>query len=146
MTLDVSLVLNAPAGPLELQNPAGGYELHADSFAQRAVTWRQQDVEGMWLEGTYTSSAVRANVTEAVVVWVEGADPDELNNRIDALVNGIQQLRYTFDLTIGNSKETWTCMPADYTIEASQPLRFATMATVRATVPRLPTLTRVKVA
>ena len=86
--------------------------------------------------------AIDGNVVETVAVYVRGASPFELEERIAAFVAGLHQLQYRFRLTIGNMREEWTCQYSDFTVEADQPLRFATMALVRAQVPRLPTLTR----
>lgn len=138
--LNVGAEIETPTGWLALEDLAGGYELHTDSFAARQIQARKIEAEGDWVEGSYTVRAVRGNVTEAVGVYVHGADPYQLAVRLQALTDGLEQLQYRFRFTIGNLRESWVCQYGEYNIEANQPLRLATLAIVRCTIPRLPTL------
>lgn len=140
--LDVHAQIETPTGWLELEDLEGGYELHAESFAQRQHQARKVDAEGEWVGGSYTVRAVEGNVTETVSVWVAGPTPFELAERLEVLTQGLHQLQFRFRLVTGNMREEWVCQYSDYTIEADQNLRFSTLALVKAQVPRLPDLVR----
>ena len=141
----LEMAINTSLGWLELEDPAGGYELHKDALATQQTTWRKQEVESPWVEGTFVNRAVRGNVPEAVVVWVAGSTPFELDQRVSAFTEAIGQLQFQIRVQIGDLLETWTCFPGDFTVETQQEYRFATIALVRATIPRLPTTTKVQV-
>lgn len=145
MDLDVSAQIETASGWLVLEDAVNGYELHKESFNNRAVTWRKQDVSSDWLEGTYTNHAVRGNVIEPVAVYVTAATPYALSVKMDALTDALGQIQYGLKVRFGDLEETWTCFPADYAVEAGQELRFATMALVRAQIPHLPTITKAQV-
>ena len=138
MSLTVSLVLDGPAGPIELQDPAHGYELHKDTFATAATTHRKQEVSSEWMEGTFTSRGVRDNILEQVVVWVSGATQYEFQSRLQAIIDALEQLSFTMTKTLGNARWDWSCSMADYSVETSQEMLFATTGLIRAQVPRRP--------
>lgn len=125
-------------GWIDLEDEAGGYELHADSFASRQVQLRKVEAEGEWVEGSYTTRSVRGNIVEPLVVYVSGATIYECRMRTKALTDALEQLRFGFTLTVEDYKETWSCFASEYTIEANQPLMFARKVIVRASVPHLP--------
>lgn len=143
--LDVQAEIETPVGWLALEDMGNGYELHAESFAAKAVQSRKVEAEGDFVEGSYTVRAVAGNVIENVSVWVKGEDPYQLAVRIQALTDGLHQLSYRLRLTIGNMREDWVCQYSDYTIESDQNLRFSTLALVKAQVPHLPTITLTQV-
>lgn len=140
--LPVEAEIETPLGWLALDDEANGYELHKESFNSQQVQARKVDAEGDWVEGTYTVRAVRGNVMENVAVWIEGDDPYQLAVRIQAFTDGLEQLQFRFRHTIGNLREEWVCMWSEYRIETEQAMQFATIALVRATIPRLPSITR----
>lgn len=142
----LAAAIHTQLGWLELEDAANGYELHKDSIATKQVTWRKQEVESPWAEGTFVNRAVRGNVTEAMHVWVAGASPFELDQRLTAFTDALGQLQYQVRVRTGDLLETWTCLPADYTIQTQQEYRFATLALVQATIPRLPTTTKAQVS
>lgn len=140
--LEVSFELETPTGWLLLEDPEGGYELHKDSFASRAVSHRKQEVSGEWIEGSYVTRSVRENVTEDVAIWVGGETFFDMDDRVQALVDGLEQLGYGARKVVGDLTETWTCSVADYTIECSQEYMASTVCLVRAKIPRLPAVVR----
>lgn len=140
--LDVSFSIYAPSGWLDLEDPANGYEAHRDTRGTRAVSWRKREISSNYVEGTFVNDAVRENVIEALAIYVRGDDPFQLDERVTALTNALEQLHYLVRARTGNLLETWSCMVAEYTIETSMEMQHATMALVRASVPRLPTVTK----
>lgn len=145
ITLDVSFEIETPTGWLECEDPANGYELHKESFVNRATSHRKQEINSNWVEGSYVSQAVRENVVEEVAIYVRGDTPYELWARKQALLDGLEQLAFTARLRFGDLLETWNCEISDYTEESPMEMRFATMAVIRARIPRLPSLTRSQV-
>ena len=140
MALDIAFSIHAPSGWLDLDDAAGGYEAHKDTRAGQSVTWRKQEIESPYVEGTFVNEAVRENVSEALAIYVRGGSPFELRQRVTALTDALSQLQYEVRMVEGNAQETWDCSVADYTIETPQEMINSTMALVRATVPRRPTV------
>lgn len=136
--LDVSFELNTPSGWIELEDPASGYELHKDSFATRSVSHRSNVVNNDWVPGSYASRSVRENVVEDLAFYVTGATTYECRTRLAVVTDGLESLSYQAKMRIEDYLETWTCLPADYTLESDQPLIFATLVLVRAKIPRNP--------
>ena len=140
--LSVEAEIETPIGWLALDDEDNGYELHRESFNSQAVQARKVEAEGDWVEGTYTVRAVRDNVSENVAVYIWADTPFELAERIEAFISGLEQLQFRFRVTHGNLREEWTCMWSEYKVETEQAMQFATLALVRATIPRLPAKTR----
>lgn len=139
--LEVFASILTPTGWIELEDEPNGYWLHKDAFAKKAVSHRKREVSSEWVAGTFVADAVRENVIEDVVVYVQGRTPYEMRQRLDALTDGFDQLSYKMTLTEGDLEETWQCNLADYSIECGQEFRLARLAIVRASVPRLPGVT-----
>ena len=145
MNLDVSARIETPTGWIELEDEDNGYALAADSFATAAVSHRKSEISSEWLEGTFVTRSVRENITETVAVYVTGDSPHQLRTRLSALTDGFDQLQYKMTVRFGNAEETWSCWVSDYTTSTKVEMRFATMALVTATVPRLPAAALTKV-
>lgn len=142
MTLDADgrlayhLWIQAPSGLLELT--AAPYDLDDQAMAEAAVSMRQRTVEADWVEGTFVLSSVRANVLENVNVYVEADTVSDWQTAKDALRESFEQLSYLLIERWENVERRFTCMPANYTMQSSGPMRFATMGKISAQVPRLP--------
>jgi hypothetical protein len=145
MIPNIQVALETLVGWVDLEDVANGYEIHRDSFAQRAVTHRKTEVSSEWIGGSWFSRAVPENYMEAVVVWVTGDTPFQLAERVSVLTNTFDLLGYGMRFTNNDLREVWACQLADYVIETSQPFMYATTAVVRATVPRLPTVVRTQI-
>ena len=141
MFLGVSVVVETPTGPLEVEDPANGYWLHKDSFASKSVTFRKLDLEGDYVEGADVLRAVRGNTTESLVIFVKGASHFEMATRVKILTDAFEQLQFGITRIIGNAQEVWSCRTSQYAIETEQAFQHATLAIVRAQVPRLPSVT-----
>ena len=139
--LQLACKIETPTGWLDLEDDEH-YELHSDSLAQRAISWRKQQVTSPYVEGTYTTAAVKESVTENLVVTVRATDQLELAQLIQALTDGLDQMSYQVMVSVNGLVEYWTCVePAEYTIEMQHEFRHAMIGVVRANVIRLPTLT-----
>jgi hypothetical protein len=138
--LDLSVVVETLAGPLELEDPDNGYELGKSSLGTRAVSWRKQEINAEYVEGTYLNRAVKENITEPLEVYVAGSTTYEFQTRMSVLLDAFGQLAYTITRRIGDAQEVWNCTVADYSVETSQEFLVARIGKVTANVPRLPTV------
>jgi hypothetical protein len=145
MMLDVAFAIQAPSGWVELEDPANGYEAHKETRAEQGVSWRKQEITSTFVEGTNVNDAVKENVTESVAIYVDAPTSYVLAQRIKVLTDALSQIRYSMRFRNGNLLETWDCAVADYTIETPQEMINSTMAVVRASVPRRPTVTMAQV-
>lgn len=147
LTLEAA-VLTAGGSWLELEDPANGLRLHSESFSSREVRHRTQMADGVWVDGSFAQRATRENVTEQVSVWIDGEGSAFLYaTRAKAVKDAFNQLSFSFRVRFGDLQETWVCpAPSDYTESTDQPLRFATMGTLRFQVMHLPDVTLEEVA
>ena len=142
----ISLVLNAPSGMIELQDPGSGYSLASDTFSTKATTHRKQEIQSEWMDGTFYGRSAKENVIETISVWVSGSSQYEFTRRMDALVEGFEQLQYSMAKTVGDAYTLWTCFVADHTIETNQSFINATTGLLKLQVPRLPNVVLSQVA
>lgn len=143
--LTFSVAISTVSGPLELQNPAGGYEVHAETFSEGAVTFRKQQIESPYVEGSFPILAVRENIARKLSVWVDGTSPYDREDKIFKLTEALRQLQYTLTFTESDQRIVYSCSVADYNVTTDQAQRYAGIALVQATVPTLPTVTRSRV-
>lgn len=143
--LDVAASLESPTGWISLQNPVNGFELSAESFSEHATSHRKTDVSSEWIEGTFTTRSVRENTSEKVSVYVQADTPFLLAQKVKTVTDAFDQLSFGMVVRFADCQETWVCHTSEYTIDTKQPFRFATMALINATVPRLPSCSRVQV-
>lgn len=137
--LALSVIIGTPGGgSIELEDPDGGYEIHADSFATAQVTHRKIETNSQYAEGTFAVDAVRDNTTEALVVWVTGINQHDFRIKCQHLTDCLDQVSFPLQVTIGDAVVTWDCEVSDYTLETQQEFWHATTGVVRATVPRRP--------
>lgn len=137
--LAVSMRIQLGSEWIELQDPAYGYELHADTLASRSVQHKKVTVESNWLEGSYTHRPRRENVVETLAVYCTGLSHGEMQRNLDTLTMALDQANFLVDLRMEDHREVWYCQTADYSIETSRELMVAKHAIVKAQVPRLPT-------
>jgi hypothetical protein len=143
--LDVAARIHTATGWVELDDEENGYVLAAESFGERSVTHRKTEITSEFVGGSYVTRSVREQITETLSLYVYGINAMQLDDRIDVVTDALEQLNYQMVVRFGNSQETYTCSPADYTVTTKQEFRHATMAQIKATVPRLPATTRAQV-
>lgn len=132
-------------GSVTIELEGGVYSLEASSRSDQATPIRKHEVSSPYVEGTYTTAAVRDNVVENISVYVDGGTPDALYTSVRALRQQLARPSYKIEWDwwrneTGTSvyRETWTCFAAQVTVESTQPLMVARLALVRAQIPRLP--------
>ncbi len=137
----LSCTISAPGGAITLTSSP--YRLEAETRREQGVTKRKSEATNPFVEGTYVVSSVRENVAEQVSVYVKAADDSATYNAVKRLTDALDQIVFTMTFAHGGMTETWTCFSADYTIGTQHEFQHAGLAVVRATVPRLPTVTKV---
>lgn len=145
--VDLAVACNLKANGVTLALAAAPYDLAATTRAAAQVSHRKHEVDSPYVEGSFTTHSVRENIVEPIDVYVGGIGVlrRDYQTALDNLEAMLSQPAFTLEwrfLGVGGTVETWTCFAANYTIESSQPLMMATLALVRAQVPRLPTKTR----
>lgn len=145
LTLDVEASIEAPTGWIDLSDRTAGFELASDSFSEKSFGHRKTDVDSEWIEGTFTSRSVKENTTEKVSVYVVADTPYELAEKVKRVTDAFDQLSFGMVVRFADCQETWDCQTSEYTLNTRQEMRFATMALINATVPRLPTCLRARI-
>lgn len=137
--LDVSMTISTPSGPLELATAP--YDLHPDTDAERAVSWRKKEVTNPHVEGSYTIHAERENVVVPVSIWVEHPQRKQLRAALQRLEDALSQLHYQITYRVEDDTAVWDCEVADYAVQTQQAYLHASMALVAAQIPRRPRVT-----
>lgn len=117
---------------------AQAYELHPDTAAEQETSWRKQEASNTFVEGSFTTSAVRENVIEALSIWVNGDTQDEVDQRKFELLRRFGQRKYTVTLVLAGVTQVWSCFPAAYGVQTRHEYLHAPTTLVNAKVPRLP--------
>lgn len=139
--LDLSAKVQGRGGWVDLED--GQYfSLHAESFASAAQSWRKQQINNDYVEGTYTLSAVRENVTEAVSIWVRGETHLVWRQNIEVLTSAFTQIGFQFMRRMSDLVEYWTITsPADFSIATEQAYWHSRIGLFQAQLSRLPKVT-----
>jgi hypothetical protein len=141
--LAIQLTIDSPGtAAFTLNNLAAGYELEASTLEEIATTWRKQQVDNVWTEGSYTVSAVRENQSVPVSVWVRGATHQQMRQRLLVVQTAVGRPQWAARLTLGSPAYTehWTCQTSDYVVRTQREFQHATMALLKINVVRLPTV------
>lgn len=134
--LDVSMTISTPSGPLEVASAP--YDLHPDTDAERAVSWRKKEVTNPHVEGSYTIHAERENVVVPVTIWVEHPQRRQMRLALERLEAALSQLHYRITYRVEDDTAVWDCEVADYSVQTQQAYLHAGMALVAAQIPRRP--------
>jgi len=135
--LSVSCRITTPEGTMEI-NDGIYYTLADTSFAASAQQWRRQDIQSPYLDGTYTVSAVRENVSINVSVYVNGVDHGDMERKLKRLTDAFTQFRYMMTVTRDDHIVTRDCQVADYQIDSRREFQHAKMCLATFTVPAHP--------
>lgn len=141
--LAISCRLTTPNGWLDVND--GVYRLAADAFGESATTWRRREASNPFVEGTWTVSAVRENMTEQLSVWVRGDYAEQTSAAVQELLDALGQRNFGLEVTFDGITRFYTCFVADARVLANGPMRVARMAQVIADIPRHPVYTETPV-
>lgn len=135
----ISCRLTTPNGWLDIND--GVYRLASDAFGESATVWRRREASNPFVEGTWTVSAVRENVTEQLSVWVRGEFVEQTSAAVQELLDALGQRNFGLEVTFDGVQRFYTCFVADARVLASGPMRASRMAQVVAEIPRHPVFT-----
>lgn len=116
------------------------YIVAADAFKQSSHPRRRVQVNSPVYDGTFEVHSVQENVDETVVVYVLGQSNNEVTENLLNLIGLFQQGSYQLRKRLDDHRETWSCMPAEYTLDRNFVNAHNTRATLTLTVPRLPSV------
>jgi hypothetical protein len=138
--VNISAVLNRDLlglSPLEIAN--GNPYLLGTQFLGAAVTWDRQTVSSRWVDGDYTVSRRRANVSEQIAVEVVAPNMLSLRTAMTTLIEAFTQDHFTMTVTVNGVIFAYDCEAGDYTNAMwNTPRLAASRGQVVFTVPRRP--------
>jgi hypothetical protein len=117
------------------------YIVEASSFQASTMTWRRNQVQGPYVAGKFTVSAVPDTVVENVAVWVLGDNQTDLAQNLSDLIEAVSQPAYQLIYSLDEMAYTWNCEMADYTMDFTHTNAFARQVLFKFAVPRLPAVT-----
>jgi hypothetical protein len=124
-------------------NDGVNYKIAGDGTRDTtAKTWRKVTATSPILGGDYLVHAVPEMVSEAVGVWVYGANQTELADNLFNLTDLFEQFDYRIRWTFDEYREYWRCQLADATVARGQVWTHSLMARAEFRVPRYPEVTR----
>jgi hypothetical protein len=119
-------------------NDHTNYQIGGEAMSETSVERRRIMASSPVIEGEFEIHSVRGNVTEQVPVWVYGATHAVVAANFAQLVTLFSQTTYQIRIRLNNSRETWTCFSADYSLGRGQAFSHNGRALFNAQVPRLP--------
>jgi hypothetical protein len=105
---------------------------------ESSLTWRKQEANNPFVDGTWVVNATKENITSVVDVYVRGESTMEATNALKALRDAFSQLNYGIEFTIDDVVYYYRCYVADFSIKTPREFRFSTMAQFSAQVPHDP--------
>lgn len=139
---DFVVTCTLTVGGVTLDLNAGAYQLEAGTRNEMGMTWRKEEVNNPFIEGSYLISAVRENVMETVNVYVRGIDHQAMDKAVQALLAAVENPRYTIAYGHTGITETWSCQTAQYSVGTQREYQLVNLALVKLQIPRLPRVTR----
>jgi hypothetical protein len=138
--VNISAVINRDLlGLLPLELADGHPYLLATQFLGAAVTWDRQSVSSRWVDGDYTVSRRRANVSEQIGIEIATATMLELRTAMATLIDAFTQDHFTLTVTVEGVVFAYDCEAGDYTNAMwNTPRLAASRGQVVFTVPRRP--------
>lgn len=122
-------------GALELNDHDAYY---CAPFTPGGVTWERISANGVFVEGDITVHRRRANVTESLVLEVNGDSQAELSTNLAALLQAFVQDSFNIDINVGGTHYQWACEAADYQVTWDGPRFIARRLQVTLGIPRKP--------
>jgi len=125
--------VTTPGGWLDLMTAP--YKLSAEAFVEETLTWRKQEANNPFVDGTWIVNATKENITRSVDVYVRGETTAQTTAAVRELRDTFSQINYGIELTIDDVVYFYRCYVADFTVKTPREFRFSTMAQFSAQVP-----------
>ena len=102
-------------------NDEGTYFLLEDGLDPGGVTWRRDEVESKYTDGSYEVGAVKEDAGASYGVAVKAATQTALHAAVLAIVNAFTQRTFTLQVTIDSISTAYTCKRANYQVSWEGP-------------------------
>lgn len=142
---DLDLVVTITGGTLSdlALTPANGYRNLRGGLGPGARLWRRQFAESPYVHGRITTGLPTLEATTAPLhILVEAATSAELETRMAALLDRMEQPQYVLDVVIDGVTYSWQCECADSAPGDAGAFRATDLMrhqqALRFTVPRAP--------
>lgn len=122
-------------------NDGINYQMAVEGFGNKQQSLRKLEASSRFYDGTFITHYTKENVTEGVQVYVLGYSQNHVTENVLQLEELFTQLNYNITVRMDDHLETWTCFPADYSIDRGHINMHNVRATFTAQVPRLPKVT-----
>jgi len=110
----------------------------ADSLQGSQQARRRYTVQSSMYDGDWEVHSTASSVTESVTVDVLGVDQIDVSDGLLLLEEIFTQAVYNIRVTRDSVRETWTCYPAEWSIDRGQVQSHNIRAQVRLSIPRFP--------
>lgn len=142
--LDIRAFITLSNGVVIDLTPAdGSYDFEKSSGETEQQSLRKATTNNRWVEGTFTTYAVRDNVKEPLSIWVTGNDAAHFQQLMDVLTLAVVQRRWTLTISTYEAntekvRRVYSCQSSEYTKTTTQEYRMANMGLLKVDVDRLP--------
>lgn len=102
------------------------------------TAWERNEASSPWVDGEFTVSRKKRNVTEQIVIDVYGADQVELQDNIKTLIEAFTQDNYGLLINVTGAQKAYKCFAADYQVSWTHTRVHALNVPVTFNVPRMP--------
>jgi len=109
-----------------------------EGFGSHQTVLRKREATSPFYDGTFVTHFTKENVTETLEVYVTGFSQNHVTENLLFLEELFLQPSYRIQVRIDDHLETWSCFPADYSVDRSHINMHNVRAVFTATVPRLP--------
>ena len=117
------------------------YRISAEGFGQSSYQRERVTARSPFYDGEFYIHSTFGNVTEHVEVFVRGYSQSHVTTNVNSLVAYFSQPSYNIRKRIDDHMETWSCQPADYSIDRSHVYMHNCMAVAKFEVIRFPKVT-----
>jgi hypothetical protein len=122
-------------------NDLVNYRVSAEGFGSSTYQRKRVTADSPFYDGEFYLHSTIGNVTETIGVMVHGYSQSHVTENINALVAYFSQPSYRVRKRMDDHMETWSCQPADYSVDRSHVYMHNCMAVVKLDVQRHPKVT-----
>lgn len=123
--------------PLEI-NDHLDYAFASPELFGGQQAWERKQTNSPYVDGDFTVTRRRQNVTEDINIEVFGANNSEVTSNARKLINAFSQDSFTVTLCLNQVYSEYTCEAADYKVIGTGPRWVAKQIQVVLSVPRKP--------
>jgi hypothetical protein len=114
------------------------YYVGAESLGTSQQGRRRYTVQSSMYDGDWEVHSTANSVTESVSVHITGVDQIDVSDSLLQLEEIFVQPVYNIRVTRDSVRETWTCYPAEWSIDRGQVQSHNVRAVMTLSIPRFP--------